>query len=573
MAKITPLLHLGDGLDLPTEAVTQTFAILAKRGAGKTYTANVMAEEMLKANLHVVIVDPIGVWWGLRASADGKSEGLPIIIAGGDHADIPLDATNGELLAELIVRHRLSMVIDLSLLRKNEQNKFMVAFAETLYRINRNALHLILDEADAFAPQRPFGDEARMLGAIEDIVRRGRARGLGVTMITQRPSVLNKNVLTQIEVLIALRLTAPLDQKAIDEWVRTHAEENQRGIFMKSLPSLPIGTAWFWSPGWLDLFKKIKVRTRETFDSSSTPKVGQLVERPKLASVDLEAIKEQLAATIDQAAADDPVALKRKVAELQAQLRDQKPQIEVREVLPVGFLDDLNEAIDSAIDLGLSLKRIRDKYAGTSELNKIFGPTPPVTGKGIYDHTFNDAKPTKPAPIILPADQDIQIIEGDTTMPSGERRLIDVLTANYPLQFTRAQLATLAKFKATGGTYGTYFSDLKRRGFLEVINGLVVVTPAGMAYMGRSMRQDYKRPDEIRQMWREVLSGGPLRIYDMITGIYPRAISKDNLAAATNFTPTGGTFGTYLSTLKRNGLITVKDNKVKAHDALFREGK
>jgi len=33
-------LTLGPGLVLPVEAVTETFAILAKRGAGKTYTAD-----------------------------------------------------------------------------------------------------------------------------------------------------------------------------------------------------------------------------------------------------------------------------------------------------------------------------------------------------------------------------------------------------------------------------------------------------------------------------------------------------------------------------------------------------
>lgn len=36
-------LRIASNLTLPPEACTQTFAILAKRGAGKTYTAAVMA--------------------------------------------------------------------------------------------------------------------------------------------------------------------------------------------------------------------------------------------------------------------------------------------------------------------------------------------------------------------------------------------------------------------------------------------------------------------------------------------------------------------------------------------------
>lgn len=80
-------LRISDALSLPIEAVTQTFAILAKRGVGKTYTGAVMVEEMLAAEQQVVVCDPIGVWWGLRSSADGRSPGFPIVVFGGEHAD------------------------------------------------------------------------------------------------------------------------------------------------------------------------------------------------------------------------------------------------------------------------------------------------------------------------------------------------------------------------------------------------------------------------------------------------------------------------------------------------------
>jgi DNA helicase HerA-like ATPase len=83
-----------------------------------------------------------------------------------------------------------------------------------------------------------------MLGAIEDLVRRGRARGLGITLISQRSAVLNKDVLTQAEVLVALRMTSPRDRRAVDEWVKLHAEDDaQRDGFPTSLPSMPVGEA------------------------------------------------------------------------------------------------------------------------------------------------------------------------------------------------------------------------------------------------------------------------------------------------------------------------------------------
>ncbi len=165
-----PQLKIAKNLNLPVEAVTQTFAILAKRGVGKTYTAAVLTEELLKAGLHAVIVDPIGVWWGLRASADGTRAGLPIIVLGGDRGDVPLEVTAGETIADVVVQEGLSVVLDLSGFRKGEQTKFMTDFCERLYHRNREPLHLVLDEADAFAPQRPMKGQERLLGAVKDLI-------------------------------------------------------------------------------------------------------------------------------------------------------------------------------------------------------------------------------------------------------------------------------------------------------------------------------------------------------------------------------------------------------------------
>jgi len=122
-------LHLAADFAIPADAVTQTFAILAKRGVGKTYCASVLVEELLKAGLHAVVVDPIGVWWGLRASADGTRPGLPIVILGGDHGDVPLEVTAGQVIADLVVDEGISAVLDLAHFRKGEQVRFMGVFA------------------------------------------------------------------------------------------------------------------------------------------------------------------------------------------------------------------------------------------------------------------------------------------------------------------------------------------------------------------------------------------------------------------------------------------------------------
>jgi len=318
-------LVLAPELSLPLEAVTETFAILAKRGSGKTYTAAVLVEEMLKAGQTVIVADPVGVWWGLRSGAGGTGPGLPIAILGGDHGDALLPVGAGAAVADLAAEERLSLVLDLSHFTPPEQTRFMTEFAERLYRRNRLPLHLVLDEADQFVPQVPEAGQQPLLWAMNRIVRLGRARGLGVTLISQRPAVLAKNVLTQAEVLIALRLTSPQDRKAVEAWVSAHDAPGLRQEMLASLASVPVGTAWVWSPGWLDVLVKVHIRRRETFDSSATPKVGQAgagqgaagqarTEPAALAPVDLDRLRSRLAGAEEATPEDtEPAELRRRL--------------------------------------------------------------------------------------------------------------------------------------------------------------------------------------------------------------------------------------------------------------------
>ncbi len=215
----------GKEFRLPLDLTTQTIAVLARKGAGKSYTAAVFNEELLDAGQVPVIIDPTGAHWGLKSSADGKSEGYPVVIFGGEHGDLPLEENSGEATARVIVEQRFPAIIDLSLFRKGQVRRFITPFLETLYRLNREPLMLVVDEADDICPQKPFGDEAQMVGALEDVVKRGRKKGIGCTLITQRPADLAKQVLTQCEVLVAMRLVHPLDIKAVMEWVHVHADD------------------------------------------------------------------------------------------------------------------------------------------------------------------------------------------------------------------------------------------------------------------------------------------------------------------------------------------------------------
>jgi len=161
---------------------------------GKTYAAKGLVELLMDRGGRVCVVDPLGVWWGLRAGADGgDAGGYPVVVFGGRHADIALDDGMGAALGRLLGTHPLACVVDLSEFGSSAARRlFMTAFAQALHEANTEPLHLVLDEADLWAPQRAQADGQALLGRIEEIVRRGRVRGFVPWLITQRPAVLHK---------------------------------------------------------------------------------------------------------------------------------------------------------------------------------------------------------------------------------------------------------------------------------------------------------------------------------------------------------------------------------------------
>lgn len=120
-------LRIARGFALPVDVAGEAIAILAKRGAGKTNTGRVLVEELHGANVQTIVLDPVGAWWGLRSSADGKKDGLPLPVLGGAHGDVPLQAAAGALLADVVVDTGQSLVLDLSDFSKTEQRRFVTA--------------------------------------------------------------------------------------------------------------------------------------------------------------------------------------------------------------------------------------------------------------------------------------------------------------------------------------------------------------------------------------------------------------------------------------------------------------
>jgi len=175
--------------------------------------------------------------------------------------------------------------------------------------------------------------------------------------------------------------------------------------------------------------------------------------------------------------------------------------------------------------------------------------------------------------------------------------MLAVLAQRYPMRFTRVQLGTLAGYTASGGTFGAYFGTLKRHGLVQGAGGEVQITQTGLNELGAGVPPQPQTAEELRSMWRAVLRGGERKMFDELIAVYPKALTREELGERTGYTASGGTgkaeigklkaekwlpspfsfhlsafifpYGAYLGTLKRNGLVEVDGDGMRASAGLF----
>lgn len=558
-------LHIAEGVDLPDDLVTETIAMLAKRGMGKSNAAVVLAEGMFHGGHQWVAIDPKGDWWGIRAAADGTGPGLPVPVFGGRHGDLPLESTAGELLAHLIIDRDLTCVIDVSLFSKAEQIRFVTDFAETLFRAIGDAprpLHLFLEEAEEFLPQRVDARAARMVGAYSKISKQGRTFGLGVTLITQRSASLNKDALSQTDTLVLFRTVSPHDRKAVVAW----AEHNdQADEVAGTLSGLEPGESWILSPGYLGIVQRVKWRRRSTFDSGATPTTGKARrQQVTLADIDLGEISGLMADTIKRAAADDPKLLRRRVAELERELTTSQAAtpdpVEIRVEVPVFDPDVVDRLRDLAERHEQLATELSAAAAAVTVAARSADPSPSDalgrlrTAAPVPSTTTERARARRPPksehrpnpPALAAADV--------PKLSKAERSILTVL-AQHPAGRTRVQLALLSGYSVKSSSLSNALGNLRGHDLVTKGGEPITATTAGLDALGDV--EPLPAGPELLAHWMSRLSKAEREILTVLIGAYPDELTKEQLAERTpsGYSPTSSSMSNALGKLRSLDLV------------------
>jgi hypothetical protein len=253
-------------LDLE-ELLATRLLVQGNSGSGKSHLLRRLLEQSAPW-VQQVIIDPEGDFVTL-AGRFGH-----LVIDAEDHTERGLQAAG-----ERARIHRVSAVLNLEGLDAENQMRRAAAFLNGLFEAGRDHWYpmlVVVDEAQLFAPAiaGEVSDEARKLslGAMTNLMCRGRKRGLAGVIATQRLAKLAKNVAAEASNFLMGRTFLDIDMARAADLLgmeRRQAEafrDLERGQFMALGPALsrrPMG---------------LRIGPTETSPRNATPRLMPLPE-------------------------------------------------------------------------------------------------------------------------------------------------------------------------------------------------------------------------------------------------------------------------------------------------------
>ena len=301
------------GLDLE-ELLATRLLVQGNSGSGKSHLLRRLLEQSA-ALVQQVVIDPEGDFVTL---ADKFG-----------HLVVDAARTEAELtrIAGRVRQHRVSAVLNLEGLDVEQQMRCAAAFLGGLFDAERDHWYpalVVVDEAQLFAPAvaGEVSDEARKLslGAMTNLMCRGRKRGLAGVIATQRLAKLAKNVAAEASNFLMGRTFLDIDMARAADLLgmeRRQAEmfrDLARGHFVALGPALSRRPL------------PVVIGAVETRAQSSNPKLEPLPEVPQdVEALIFTATAEEMARPVRRA----PKPVVTPTADLLAQLsrpREPEPQ-------------------------------------------------------------------------------------------------------------------------------------------------------------------------------------------------------------------------------------------------------
>ena len=249
--------------------------VLGSSGSGKSYAVGVLCEELCRNEVPFAIVDTEGEHTGLKEKFEtilvGEDEGSDLAWDNLDLNDLARQAPDISPL-----------ILDVSDLPdpKEQIASFITALYETLTE-RRTPYLVVVEEADKFVPQ--YGQRVPIFA---EVARRGRKRGMGLMICSQRPSLVDKNVLSQCGNQLIGKLIIQNDLQSVAQFFPG------KGL-PKELTSLKTGQ-FFAMGGFSPAPSLVTIKKRVTKAGGVTPSLGRRVVKKYVGPVQQHAMLESV---------------------------------------------------------------------------------------------------------------------------------------------------------------------------------------------------------------------------------------------------------------------------------------
>ena len=260
------------------EILTGRGFVTGKSGSGKSNTGSVIAEGLLENNYNLLVVDPEGEYYGLK-------ERFEILHVGnGDLCDVQVSPGHAEQLADIALEQNMPVILDVSdYLDGDEASELIANVVRALFTKEKDARKpflLVIEEMQEYLPQQGGTDELSEL--LERVAKRGRKRGLGMLGMSQRPSSVDKDFITQCDWMVWHRLTWQNDVDVVRKVLGSDVADE--------VEDLDTGEG-FLMTDWDESVEKVRFKRKDTHDAGATPGL-ESYERPDLKSVSEDLLRE-----------------------------------------------------------------------------------------------------------------------------------------------------------------------------------------------------------------------------------------------------------------------------------------
>lgn len=187
--------------------------VSGESGSGKSNASMLITEQCVRMGMQVIVLDAHGEYGELKWARPGRTVRY-------GYGDTPLNEDSVDTCLMYVAENQ-NLLLDLSHwsdLEPKKLDQFIRDFLKGVYALRRQKPHrmlIVLEEAQSVAPQQQSSGQSDNIKLVTSLITGGRKFGINFIISSQRPSLVDHNIVANCNVRLFFRLTELKDWKKV----------------------------------------------------------------------------------------------------------------------------------------------------------------------------------------------------------------------------------------------------------------------------------------------------------------------------------------------------------------------